>query len=200
VDRGVTAAGRCPARSAGTTTSSCAGSGGTRGSQCSGPIRHAWRVEVAHGRLDAPHRLAKSFENPTTSATGWLKVACITTTCATCHRYMPRDTPARSVTRGVGGRAECGLGGHVQYLTSQIAHCMLMRPTPRPVLRHSRRSARSRATSGPSPYVCVWRPTTRSVRVSSRCQRRTGQKAFTVRDLPRPQHRRDATRARTADR
>ncbi|MBG6184618.1 hypothetical protein IWX65_002596 [Arthrobacter sp. CAN_A214] len=31
------------------------------------PIRHAWRVAVAQ---------AKSFENPTTSATGWLQVAC----------------------------------------------------------------------------------------------------------------------------
>jgi hypothetical protein len=36
------------------------------------PIRHAWRVEVAHGRLGRSRRLAKSFENTTTSATGWL--------------------------------------------------------------------------------------------------------------------------------
>ena len=35
------------------------------------PIRHAWRVEVAHGRLGRSRRLAKSFENTTTSATGW---------------------------------------------------------------------------------------------------------------------------------
>ncbi len=34
------------------------------------PIRHAWRVEVAHGRLGRSRRLAKSFENTTTSATG----------------------------------------------------------------------------------------------------------------------------------
>ena len=33
------------------------------------PIRHAWRVEVAHGRLGRSRRLAKSFENTTTSAT-----------------------------------------------------------------------------------------------------------------------------------
>jgi hypothetical protein len=36
------------------------------------PVRHAWRVEVAHGRLGRFRRLAKSFENTTTSATGWL--------------------------------------------------------------------------------------------------------------------------------
>jgi putative transposase len=44
------------------------------------PMRHAWRVEVAHGRLGRYRRLAKSFENTTTSATGWLQVACIATT------------------------------------------------------------------------------------------------------------------------
>ncbi len=44
------------------------------------PIRHAWRVEVAHGGLGRARRLAKSFENTTTSATGWLQVACIATT------------------------------------------------------------------------------------------------------------------------
>ena len=33
-------------------------------------IRHAWRVEVAHGRLGRSRRLAKSFENTITSATG----------------------------------------------------------------------------------------------------------------------------------
>ena len=43
------------------------------------PIRHAWRVEVAHGRLGRARRLAKSFENTTASATGWLQVACIAT-------------------------------------------------------------------------------------------------------------------------
>jgi putative transposase len=35
------------------------------------PIRHTWRVEVAHGRLGRSRRLAKSFENTTTSVTGW---------------------------------------------------------------------------------------------------------------------------------
>ena len=44
------------------------------------PIRHAWRVEVAHGRLGRARRLSKSFENTTISATGWLQVACIATT------------------------------------------------------------------------------------------------------------------------
>ena len=44
------------------------------------PIRHAWRVEVAHGRLGRARRLAKSFEHTTTSATGWLQITCIATT------------------------------------------------------------------------------------------------------------------------
>ena len=50
------------------------------------PIRHAWRVEVAHGRLGRSRRLAKSFENTTASATGWLQVACI----ADILRQMPK--------------------------------------------------------------------------------------------------------------
>jgi len=45
------------------------------------PIRHAWRVEVAHGRIGRARRLTKSFENTTTtSATGWLHIAGIATT------------------------------------------------------------------------------------------------------------------------
>ena len=42
------------------------------------PIRHAWRVEVAHGRLGRARRLPMSFED-TTSATGWRQGACIAT-------------------------------------------------------------------------------------------------------------------------
>ena len=57
------------------------------------PIRHAWRVEVAHGRLGRARRLAKSFENTTTSATGWLQVACIATTLRHLSRARaPRRT------------------------------------------------------------------------------------------------------------
>jgi len=41
------------------------------------PIRHAWRVEVAHGHLVRRRRLARCFENTVTSATGWLHVASI---------------------------------------------------------------------------------------------------------------------------
>ena len=58
------------------------------------PIRHAWRVEVAHGRLGRSRRLAKSFENTTTSATGWLQVACIATTLR--HLSEERDAGAQS--------------------------------------------------------------------------------------------------------
>ncbi len=42
------------------------------------PIRHAWRVEVAHGHLVRRRRFARCFENTVTSATGWLHVASIT--------------------------------------------------------------------------------------------------------------------------
>lgn len=55
------------------------------------PIRHAWRVEVAHERPGWSRRLAKSFENTTTSATGWLQVACIATTL----RHLSRAKAAR---------------------------------------------------------------------------------------------------------
>jgi putative transposase len=41
------------------------------------PIRHAWKVEVAHGKLMRSRRLAKSFENTVASATAWLLLACI---------------------------------------------------------------------------------------------------------------------------
>ena len=53
------------------------------------PIRHAWRVEVA-GRLGRSRRLAKWFENTTTSATGWLQIACIATTL----RHLSREARA----------------------------------------------------------------------------------------------------------
>lgn len=62
------------------------------------PIRHAWRVEVAHGRLGRARRLAKSFENTTTSATGWLQVACIATTL----RHLSR-TPAHRPAQPLAG-------------------------------------------------------------------------------------------------
>jgi putative transposase len=55
------------------------------------PIRHAWRVEVAHGRLGRARRLAKSFENTTGSATGWLQVVCI----ATILRHLTHAQAAR---------------------------------------------------------------------------------------------------------
>ena len=51
------------------------------------PIRHAWRVEVAHGRLGRSRRLTKSFENTTASATGWLQLVCIAATL----RHLNQD-------------------------------------------------------------------------------------------------------------
>ena len=62
------------------------------------PIRHAWRVEVAHGRLGRSRRLAKSFENTTTSATGWLQVACIATTLRHISRERARQRPTAART------------------------------------------------------------------------------------------------------
>ena len=41
------------------------------------PLPYAWRVEVAHGVLGRARRLSKSFENTTTAASGWLRVACV---------------------------------------------------------------------------------------------------------------------------
>lgn len=41
------------------------------------PLPYAWRVEVSHGVLGRARRLSKSFENTTTSASGWLRVACV---------------------------------------------------------------------------------------------------------------------------
>jgi putative transposase len=60
------------------------------------PIRHAWRVEVAHGRLGRSRRLAKSFENSTGSATGWLQVACIATTLRHLSRGTSPSAPRRA--------------------------------------------------------------------------------------------------------
>jgi hypothetical protein len=64
------------------------------------PIRHAWGVEVAHGRLGRSRRLAKSFENTTTSATGWLQVTCVATTL----RYMSR---AQAPRRALQAQRDC---------------------------------------------------------------------------------------------
>jgi hypothetical protein len=60
------------------------------------PIRQAWRVEVAHGRLGRARHLAKSLENNTTSATGWVHVACIATTLGHLSALggRPRPFPA----------------------------------------------------------------------------------------------------------
>jgi putative transposase len=64
------------------------------------PIRHAWRVEVAHGRLGRSRRLAKSFEYTTTSATGWLQRLHRDHPEPAVKGSCPACTPARSVTGG----------------------------------------------------------------------------------------------------
>ena len=48
---------------------------------------------VAHGRLGRSRRRAKPFENSTTSATGWLQVACI----ATILRHLSRVRAQRAL-------------------------------------------------------------------------------------------------------
>jgi len=41
------------------------------------PVAQAWKVEVAHGMLGRYRRLAKSYENTTSSATAWLQIAAV---------------------------------------------------------------------------------------------------------------------------
>lgn len=53
------------------------------------PIAHAWRVEVAHGRLGKSRRLAKSFENTTRSGSAWLQLACV----ALILRHLTKPRP-----------------------------------------------------------------------------------------------------------
>jgi hypothetical protein len=72
------------------------------------PIRHAWRVEVAHGELGWSRRLAKSFENTTDSATGWLQVACIASALHTLNKARakqpPQPKPSKATMRAPQGR------------------------------------------------------------------------------------------------
>jgi hypothetical protein len=87
-------------------------------------IRHAWRVEVAHGRLGRARRLGKSFENTTTSATGWLQVACIATT-------LPhRDHVAH--LRGLRDVVEAGCWPEVLIVATKA------RSSARPISGHER--------------------------------------------------------------
>ena len=57
------------------------------------PIRHAWRVEVAHGLLGRSRRLATSFENTTCSVTDLPQVACIALTLRHLSRERARRRP-----------------------------------------------------------------------------------------------------------
>ena len=64
-------------------------------------IRHAWRIEVAHGRLGRSRRLAKSFEHTTTSATEWLQSPASRLRCG----VLPgTDSAPESRGRGVSSR------------------------------------------------------------------------------------------------
>lgn len=53
------------------------------------PLRHAWRVEVAHGHLVRRRRLARCFENPTACATGWSHVASLVKNLRSSSRVVP---------------------------------------------------------------------------------------------------------------
>jgi putative transposase len=90
VDRGVTAAARTLGRDQGLEVRRV---GWDDKQPVFRPIRHAWRVEVARGRLGRSRRLAKSFENTTASATGWLQIACIATTLRHLSRERTRRRP-----------------------------------------------------------------------------------------------------------
>jgi putative transposase len=61
-------------------------------SRCPGPIRHAWRLDVAYGRFGRSRRFAKSFQNTRTSAAGRLEVACIAVRLR--HLSQPSPRPA----------------------------------------------------------------------------------------------------------
>lgn len=91
VDRGVT--GPQPAVSAVTTTLRSVESGVTTSRRSSAPSGTPGAVEVAYCRLGRSRRLAKSFENTTSSAIGWLQVACITTTLRHLSRERARGAP-----------------------------------------------------------------------------------------------------------
>jgi hypothetical protein len=83
------------------------------------PIRHACRVEVAHCRLGRSRRLAKSFENTTTAATGWLQVACIATTL---RHLSPSGSTARKSGRSVSDRRRHTSRGlrHVRVAAARV--------------------------------------------------------------------------------
>lgn len=75
------------------------------------PIQHAWRAEVAHARLGRSRRLAKSFENTTSSATAWLQVAWIPDIFRTLPKLTVRPTvTAPAPARGLRDRACSGAG------------------------------------------------------------------------------------------
>ena len=90
VDRGVTAA---AARDLSREHDlEAAGSGGTTSNRSSAPFGTPG-ASRSHGRLGCSRRLAKSFEDTTTSATGWLQVACIATTLRDLSRERARRRP-----------------------------------------------------------------------------------------------------------
>jgi putative transposase len=83
-----------PALSVATTTSRSAGSGGTTSSPPSGPSGTPGESRSPTARIGRSRRLAKSFENTTTSATRWLQVACIAITLRHLSREEARRRPA----------------------------------------------------------------------------------------------------------
>jgi putative transposase len=69
------------------------------------PIRHAWRVEVAHGRSDAPAVLRSRSRTPPPRQPAGSRSPASRPPCATCHEYLPSvHSPARSVTGGIVAR------------------------------------------------------------------------------------------------
>ena len=86
------------------------------------PIRHAWRVEVAHGRL-GPRRLASLREH--TISRRWLHVPA-PTTCATCPK-KPRQCRGLPVSDPVGNAQisllSCSFSGWLYRCATPQAIC-----------------------------------------------------------------------------
>ncbi len=78
------------------------------------PIRHAWRVEVAHGRLGRARRLAKSFENTTTSRPAGSRSPASLPPCGTCRVRVLAAVPSLLPDDSAPGCEACGLWGDLE--------------------------------------------------------------------------------------
>jgi hypothetical protein len=88
------------------------------------PIRHARPVEVGpRPPRTLPAVLRSRSRNTTTSRLADSRSPASRAPCATCHGYVPR-----AHSRSQRDSGECGVGGQVRYLTSQIARTHAANP------------------------------------------------------------------------